>query len=151
MDELKAIRLQLVEDGKPFMAGAARVTPLIADHFLGKGAFTYLIEYQGRAIFYGLDSGWYPEATWEVLRHHRLNAAVIDCTHGSLPSERNHMGVEQVIKVKQALLAQGSAGPETIFVATHFSHNGRFLHHQLEEAFFPHGIKVAYDGMTLEI
>lgn len=150
-DELQGVRLQLVEAGRPFTAGAARVTPLTADHLLDKGAFTYLIEHQGRTIFYGLDSGWYPEATWELLRRYRLDMAILDCTHGSLPQERNHMGIEQVIKVKQALLAQGSAGPETVFVADHFSHNGLYLHHQLEAAFSPHGIRVAHDGMTLEI
>ena len=42
------------------------------------------------------------------------------------------------------------ADDRTIFVVNHFSHNGGALHEEMEQAMAPHGILVAYDGMTVE-
>jgi phosphoribosyl 1,2-cyclic phosphodiesterase len=36
-------------------------------------------------------------------------------------------------------------------VATHLSHTGGLLHHELEAALGPHGISVACDGLQVEV
>jgi len=53
--------------------------------------------------------------------------------------------------VKERMLAEGMATPETRFIATHFSHNGGLLHAELEERLCPAGFQVAYDGMRVTI
>ena len=40
---------------------------------------------------------------------------------------------------------------DAVFVATHFSHNGKLGHEELTRAFLPHGIEVAFDGMMIEV
>jgi len=75
----------------------------------------------------------------------------LDCTHGEDPVFDNHMGIEAIVATKDKMVGEGIAHGDTVFVATHFSHNGRLLHHELEEILNPQGFIVAYDGMELHI
>jgi len=36
-----------------------------------------------------------------------------------------------------------------VFIVNHFSHNGKWMHHEFEAFFNPHHILVAYDGMEI--
>lgn len=90
-------------------------------------------------------------STWDWLKSRRLDAAILDCTHGGDPVARNHMGVSTVVKTREKLLAMGCLAEETPVIATHFSHNGGMLHEELENALRPHGILTAYDGMVLNL
>ena len=126
------------------------ILPLPADH--APGAFVLLItRANGKSVFYGHDSGLYPEATLVALGEgSALDIAVFDCTYGGHPSgNRGHMGVDGVIQMAQALRDCGAATPQTKLIATHFSHNGGLMHEELVEAFLPHGIAVAYDGLVV--
>lgn len=149
--EQGSVRFHLVRACEPFTAGELEVVPLPADHFLEKSAFVYLLRHGARQLFWGLDSGWYPETTWKVLERASLTAAAIDCTHGALPGQRNHLNVEGVKEARRRLLACGAADRSTTFVATHFSHNGGLSHAELEAAFAESGIRVAFDGFSLDV
>lgn len=149
--EESGLRFYLVRALEPFAAGELAVIPLPADHYREKSAFLYLIRHGERQLFWGLDSGWYPEETWTALETASLAAAVIDCTHGPLPGNANHLNIDGVIAVCERLRACGAAGEQTVFVATHFSHNGGLSQAELEEAFAGTGIQVAFDGLTLEV
>jgi phosphoribosyl 1,2-cyclic phosphate phosphodiesterase len=59
------------------------------------------------------------------------------------------MGVDGVVQMAQALRDCGAATEKTKLIATHFSHNGGLMHEELVEAFLPHGIAVAYDGIVV--
>ncbi len=59
------------------------------------------------------------------------------------------MGISGIIEAKDALEKSGSIDTKSICIATHFSHNGGLLHHELEEILNKHGFLVAYDGMIL--
>lgn len=144
------IRFHLVRAFETFTAGELEVTPLPADHFPEKSAFLYHIRCGARQLFWGLDSGWYPEETWGFLERTSLNLAVIDCTYGPLPVQSNHLNVEGVKAVRERLLRCGAADLRTSFVATHFSHNGGLSHRQLEEVFASPEIRVAFDGFSCE-
>jgi len=49
------------------------------------------------------------------------------------------------------MLKEGIADEETVFIATHFSHNGGLLQEELEEALSPYRIIPAYDGFQISI
>src|SRR5690554_2226468 len=53
---------------EPVMIEDTRVLPLRAAHFPQKGAFNYVIQRDGKTVLYGLDSGWFPEDSWEAQR-----------------------------------------------------------------------------------
>ncbi|NMB24933.1 MAG: hypothetical protein GX986_05310, partial [Firmicutes bacterium] len=81
----------------------------------------------------------------------RLDLVSLDCTHGDEDVWDNHMGIPAILRTRERMLETGIAHDDTVFVATHFSHNGGLLHHELEEILNPQGFVVAYDGMRLTL
>lgn len=137
----------------PFAAqeiGGYRVTPLLALHDRKERCYLYLIEREGRALLYGNDTGIFPEETWRFLSGKRLDLVSLDCTALGHKEGTNHMGVEDVLIVKQRMLDLRMADEGTRFVVTHFSHNGKMLHEEIVERVKPERIIVAYDGLEVE-
>ena len=145
------LTLHLAEPFQTIRAGRVSATPLPADHSPDQTCLLYLFEVGGKVILHGYDSGWFPDETWKALRHYTLDLVVLDCTNGRLPQVRYHMGVEGVLKAKKRMLSRRLANKDTIFVATHFSHNGGLLHEQLERRLLPRNVQVAFDGLTIEV
>ncbi|MGD9495576.1 MAG: MBL fold metallo-hydrolase [Armatimonadota bacterium] len=126
-------------------------TPLLADHAGSEQAVNYLLQRHGRTLLQGNDTGWWPDPTWEFLAGTVLDVLLIECTYGPREGGRHHLGAQQVLQVRDRLGKLGALAPHCRVITTHFSHNGGWLHERLEEFFAPHGIEVAYDGMTLEL
>ena len=127
------------------------VLPLSADH--APGALLLRVTRGDRTLFYGHDSGLYPEATLDALGEGpSLDIALLDCTNGGQPSSnRGHMGVKGVVQMTEELRRRGAITETTRVIATHFSHNGGLLHEELVRTFLPHGIEVAFDGMAVRV
>lgn len=127
------------------------VLPLPADH--APGALLLRITRKGQTLFYGHDSGLYPEATLDALGDGpALDIILLDCTTGAQQTKnRGHMGVTGVIEMVEELRRRGPITDQTRVIATHFSHNGGLLHEELVRAFLPHGIEVAYDGIVIRV
>lgn len=143
-------KLQHVKPFRSFQAGAHLVTPLLADHNPMETCFVFAIERDGKRLLWGHDTGIFPAATWEALAAQPpFDCVVLDGTNGPLPWKEGHLGIDGLIEVRTEMLARGMATAETVFVTTHFSHNGGLLHAELEERLLPNGFLVAYDGMRL--
>lgn len=151
---LKACRIHF-ERITPFetidLGDGVCATPILADHAGEEQAVNYLLERAGRVILQGNDTGWWPEETWEFLTTEVLDVAIIECTYGRHRGGSSHLGAEDVVRLRDELAKRGVLAGDCRVIATHFSHNGGWLHERLEEFFTPHGIEVAYDGMTLEL
>ena len=142
---------------EPVQAGQYRIMPLPANH-MGKGhePFIYHIEdAEGKSIFYLHDTGYYFESVWEYFKAQKKPADLIsfDTTSGKIDTHMGggHLGLPDIIKVKQQLVDIGLIDDHTHCVINHFSHNGHLLHHQLEEAANPHGLDVSYDGKIINL
>jgi len=59
------------------------------------------------------------------------------------------MGINDNLKMRGMLIANGTADESTVFVANHFSHNGLAPHQEMERR-LP-GFIVSCDGMTLRV
>lgn len=129
----------------------AKLTPLTAAHYPERGCFNYIFERGGKTLFYGQDSGWFPDEHWEAQRAHRFDVVILDCTSGPKSGGAHHGDFDTVLKVKERMLAEGTASENTLFIANHFSHNGGALHDEITEYFQPHGVLVSYDGMVVEV
>lgn len=53
--------------------------------------------------------------------------------------------------MRDRLRAIGCVDEKTQLIITHFSHNGKLLHEELEALAAPEGFRVAYDGAIFEI
>jgi phosphoribosyl 1,2-cyclic phosphate phosphodiesterase len=128
-----------------------RILPLPADHV--QGAVVLLITRQGKTLFYGHDSGLYPEPTLDALQKHgHVDLVLMECTGGGQQTtNRNHLSATGVRQMQNELKSRGVITEKSRVVVTHFSHNGKWLHEELVAFFTPLGIDVAYDGMTLDI
>lgn len=134
------------------VAGGIHVTPIPASHAEGLGGAFNLIFRQGdRRLLVGNDTGWWAEEVWDFLAGLALDAVILDSTYGPRRDRGGHLGVHEVVEAQQRLLSLGGLGGGCLFVANHFSHNGGWLHEELEEFFAPHGIAVGWDGMVVEV
>lgn len=136
--------------------------PLLASHAdEDEVALNYLLVCAGRGVVIGNDTGWWAPQTWELLEQHALHVVVMDCTSGPLgtgprDAEKSwvgshHLNCEWVVEVRDELARRGALAPDCRFIANHFSHNGGWLHDQLEAYFVPKGILVGFDGMEVEV
>ena len=95
----------------------------------------------------------------QLIEHHRLNlagvrldAVIAECTKAFVDAPYDtHLGLSDVLRLKERLLVMGTAHAETRWAVTHFSHNGRPLQEELEAFCQPHEIEVAYDGWVMAL
>lgn len=142
-----------LEPFTPFEAGRYRVLPLLADHMKEETCLIYsvLVSENGapRRLLYAHDTWVFPEATWRHIEGLRFDAVSLDCTLGREKSEGGHMGIPNVLEVRERMLRSGCADASTKFVINHFSHNARMTHEELEKAVAPYSILVASDGLSV--
>jgi len=149
LEECKA-QFQRTRPFEPIDLGeGVTATPILADHAGEEEAVNYVLEREGRTLLQGNDTGWWPEESWEFLAGQTLDIAIIECTYGPKPGGKHHLGVHEVLEVRDQLAKLGALASDCRIVTTHFSHNGGWLHEQLCEFFEPEGIEVGYDGMKL--
>ncbi len=113
----------------------------------------YVVDDGRRRFLYGTDTGPLSEEAWAILKEvGRLDLVILDATSGVKSGGGGHHGMEDVLATRARMVDEGLIVPrETIMIAHHFSHNGLMTHQELVEAYGQHDIKVAFDGLTLEI
>ena len=148
------IQVELIKPNKPFETDGYKITPLRASHDLGASPVVYLIEKDGKTLFYSNDTGEYPKETMEYLKTIKKPCALIsfDCTEAcSSTTYEGHLTFERCIKLRETLLDMGVADDKTIFVLNHFSHNGKnVLYDEFVKIAAEKNFEVAYDGMIIE-
>jgi len=146
--------VKVLEPFESLRAGELEVTPIPASHDPKEVCLNYIFKFHGRTVLQGFDTGWYPERTWERLADHSFDVVIMDCTNGGVEKDihpQGHLGVRSLIEVKRRMEKMGVLAPDCRFIATHFSHGGGLLHHELEDRLIPWGIEVAYDGMEVDL
>ncbi|MGC8832739.1 MAG: MBL fold metallo-hydrolase, partial [Armatimonadota bacterium] len=139
------IQLHLVHPLQPVdLEDGVQVTPIQAAHAPQETALNFVISVNGTTLLQGNDTGWYSEETWEFLESLKLDVVLLDCTNGKIDSNTGHMGCSWVVRARDRLGEAGALPENHRFIATHFSHNGGWLHEELEEYLLPRGIEVAY-------
>ena len=115
-------------------------------------ALFFLIEKDGDSILYAHDTCEFTERDMDFLAGKRLGLVSLDCTGGVLHFDYTrwvgHMSADGCLRMREKLMQNGAADEKTVFVASHFSHNGVAPYGELC-AVLP-GFLVAYDGMTAE-
>ncbi len=125
--------------------------PVAAAHDEREECLNYILKADQKTILIGNDTGWWEEATWELLAEHRFDVAIIDCTYGRRDDRRSHLGMPGLIAARDRLQKLGALNEDSLVIANHFTHNGQINHAELVEVLGPEGIEVGYDGMQIEM
>ncbi len=145
------LTMHLIRPGDRLRLGDYQVLALPAHHAPLEQAMNFVIQRSGFSVLIGTDTGWWTDHAWSLLTGERLDLVLMDCTYGARDEDENHLGAPAVIELKDLMRERGLIHENSRFVATHFSHNGGVLHHQLEEILSAHGVEVAYDGMRIPL
>lgn len=127
-----------------------KVTSLLADHNQPEKSLMYIIEKDGKKIFYAHDTGIFPEDTWKFLKGSQFDFVSLDCTALSRDWRRGHMGFAAVDEVRERLKEMRCIDEHTILTLNHLAHYGDFTHDKICELENPKGYQVAYDGWFCE-
>ena len=135
---------------KPYVTVAMEnwgFTPILASHMNYGESYNYLVTKEGKTLLYASDTGWYSDETWVFLTGRRIDFVVMECTSGGKETNYlGHLSITGLLKMREKLMEIGAIQSATPYIATHFSHNGGLLHHELEARMNPHGVEVGYDG-----
>ena len=124
--------------------------PLKATHNPRENCFIYIIKKDGKSLLYANDTGYLAEETWDFMQGEHFDLVSMDCTMQRIKIPTNHMGLPNNVDVVERLKKMGCVDKNTKYVVTHFSHNGGWLHEEMEKQAAVYGFDVAYDGMTVE-
>lgn len=160
MDEFRApkdfVRYTRLRAYQPAEIQGFTITPLPALHALAdpsEDPFFYMLQKQGKSVLYANDTGIFYDEVFDFLKSSKVvfDLVSFDCTFGPISEGGNHMGMPDNAVVRDRLRGQGNANDDTRYVVTHFSHNCKATHDQLEAAAAQYGFIVAYDGMEMHI
>lgn len=135
-----------------FDADGYTVTPIPAAHDPNSSPFVFLIEKDGKTVFYANDTGVLEEHVFDEMQKRgvKIDLFSADCTMAENPHYYGHWGLSEVAETEKILLEKGCLKDDHKTVITHFSHNAYVSHAHLEALAKAYGYVVAYDGMVLE-
>ena len=150
-----AIGLNYIEPYKTVKVGEYSVTALKAWHTNPEQSYIYIIEKNGKTLFYCNDTGVLPEENFEYLKAcgKRFDFISFDCTYGIVEANKygGHMSIHDCKNQLEKLKGVGVADENTKVAVTHFAHWYTPIHEDMEKVAQNYGFIVAYDGLEIEI
>lgn len=145
--------LNLVAPFQTFEHNGYQITPVLANHAKMELCYNYLIKKDGRTFFYGLDSGYLKEPTFEFLSKVHIDSAVFECTYATYiegDKTNNHLNFESLFNQVARLRQMGTLSDAKVY-ASHVSHSSGMSHDEIQEVLMKHDINLAYDGLTIDV
>ena len=130
------------------------VTPLPAVHAGEENAMIFLIEKDGKTLFYGNDTGVFSTEIDDYLAQNKKHVDLLslDCTKGDQPfTYAHHMSMAEGRSIADRFFEKGILNEKSLLYYTHFSHNCGNVHDELEEIAKKYGFRITHDGFTVEI
>lgn len=151
-DDILVKKIKLYET---FDVDEYKVVALKANHDINSSPVVYLIEKDGKTIFYSNDTGEYPAESMEYLKNLKkpIDLISFDCTEACGNSMYfGHLNLNRCIELREKLLDIGAVDNNTTFVLNHFSHNGKnVVYDEFLKIANENNFEVTYDGMIIEI
>jgi phosphoribosyl 1,2-cyclic phosphate phosphodiesterase len=146
--EAAPLRFHALTPFVPIRIAELTVTPITAHHKADELCLNFIFDDGKKRLLYASDTGWYDAQTWAFLDGYTLDGCIVECGKGiSQSSYDGHLSLDDCIAMKEKL----ALTPDAFFYLTHLSHTGELLHEELTEQCAPHGIQVAYDGLSLTL
>ena len=134
------------------------VTPLHGRHegfFAGELSFNYIIEKNGKTLYYATDTGRFFPQTMQALADRRLDILIVEGSFGKtiLSPTAGHMDCVSLCETLDALYAQNTLDAHSRVYVTHIGHKGVFSHYDYHEYLdekYAGRIMMAYDGLEIK-
>lgn len=123
------------------------VTALVGNHSIPVQHF--IIEKEGRKLFYGLDSAWLMYEEIQAIIEKKIDFAVFDATIGFIDGDYRifeHCSTNMVIEMKKSLSEHISR-----FCISHMAKTLHTDHKTLSDEMKKYNIETAFDGFCTEI
>jgi phosphoribosyl 1,2-cyclic phosphate phosphodiesterase len=153
------IEMNVLAPGMTTSAGRAQVTAVQGNHFMNvpysimeQQSLNFVIEMDGKTLFYGLDSSYLLPATVKTLSGFRFDIAVLDATFGPLeidPVKSGHLNWQMLDETIAEMRELGCLDDETILVADHISTDHVGPYDEIADALLLRRITLSYDGLEL--
>ena len=143
-----------VEPFVPVKVGEYLVTPLPAVHMNPEQALIYLIEKDGKTLFYGNDTGVFSEKIDEYLKDNgkKIDLLSLDCTKCDNDfGYYVHMSMAEGKSIADRFSEKGLLSDNVKLYYTHFSHNSGQIYDDMVPRAKKYGFNVAYDGLEIII
>lgn len=143
-----------LESFETLQVGDYTVTPLPAVHADEGDAFVFLIEKDGKCLFYGNDTGYFGEEidAWLAAKGKHIDLLSLDCTKGNIDRPYpTHMSMSEGRAIANRFARKGIIDTDTQLFYNHFSHNCGMIYDELVVAAEAYGFSVTYDGLEVEI
>ncbi len=133
------------------------VTPLRSNHQTdvpGEQTLHFLIEKDGKTVFYGTDGAWLPTATGKYLYGKKLNCYLFDATCGDYENDYRiyeHNTMPMIRMMLTVMRPQQVFAEDARLVLVHLAPSLHKSHAETVAIAAKDGLLVAYDGMTLDI
>jgi len=152
LDKEKRVAAVEIKPFQPFCAQDYDITPVRADHSPDTDPVLFIIEKDGKAIFYANDTGRLPTDTIAYLRDCKkhLDLVSFDCTNGFNSGDKFHMNFKACCDMREMLKEFGLCDDNTIWVITHLCHNCGGGRAELEAEAQRLGFIAAYDSLEIE-
>ena len=150
------VDLHPLRAGQEMNIGECSVIPLSANHLVENSdeqPLHYLLEYQGKRMFYGCDGAWIQASSFLILQQHRpLDLMIFDATVGR-QDEGIRLGSHNslaMLELMLPLLSQcGMVEERTKVVLSHMAITLHQPYDSIVKEMESKGFTVAYDGLTI--
>ena len=135
-----------------FTAGELTSTTLLGNHGPGT-VLNHIVEYGGKTVLLGWDTGWWSDETWEAVAGHRFDAVISECTMlgpSEVEKDSRHLNFATLLEMRGRLIESGCMTDRTPWATLHIGDNGGLTYDEAVDFAGPHGITVGYDGMWVE-
>ena len=142
---------------QPMHANGFCVTPIQSSHH-GYGVaalgYNYIFEKNGQRLLYAVDTGWYPDVSWDFLDGLPLDGVIMECTYGDYnlqPYSPEHLNLSNMLDMLHHLQDLGCITPKTPVFLTHLCHLHSMTHEETQEFLNRCGysVQLGYDFMEL--
>ena len=150
-----------IRPGQTVAVADSCVTAVLANHHVDfdrrvieERALNYVIERDGRTLFYGLDSSYVLSGTQEFLKRYHFDTAVFDATFGHLAIDPAATGHHNFLMLRETIAefrACGIVHDDTAVFGSHVSLAHVPPHEDIVDEATEIGITLAFDGMRVEV
>ncbi len=144
--------------GRAYTMGDYAVTPLRSNHATDDPEETtrlYLVEKEGRILYYGCDSAWIPTTAWNVIKEKPVNAMVLECTCGETARNDWRIFEHNTLEMLELMLATfrkyNYFADDVKYYASHLAHTLHTDHESTARVLADMGVTMAYDGLCIDV